>query len=949
MFSAICPFNLRPSHFSGRERGLLLVWTLLGQVWMQAHEPEPPIPLPDTLFQTVDQRMDVQPASGAELFVYRDRTDVSSDELQAAEQRYQLAQAQGDSLLMIELIRTMGQGYSVRAEYDRAITQFGKGLQIAERLNDSTQQALLLLNIARIHHLQRELNLAFGYYHRALDMAQQIAEERIEANAITAIGFIYANLGFPNLALDHYYRALDMHKRTGQRQGEATTYNCMGLAYGVQFCAEEAILLFQNSIRINEQLGNTGEAARSLNNLCDTHLWIQGLPEKVLPLAARSLRYAQELGYRQLIQDAADRLYEANRALGRAQPALDMLELYHDMERQIKTEENQRASLEFEYTQKAVQDSLAYLRRQSELELGHQRRISLRNYLLLGVLGLGILGVILLRNRQRSRIRATQQALALQKAEARRLTELDQAKAQLYNNITHEFRTPLTIILGMAKKVREAPEQWLAQGTDMIERNSQQLLYLINQLLDLARLEARQLSLQPAPLEVTAYISYLVESFQSYAEMQGLTLHVERQANPTHAMLDGDRLKEVLSNLLANAIKFTPRGGDIWVRTHIEQQRLRVEVQDTGPGIPAESLDRVFDRFYQVEGGSTRPQEGTGIGLALSRELAQLMDGSLTVTSQLGKGATFTLEILLTEVDAEPSLSPEPAEVAQVQAMTPAKANTQPAAERAPKDVEKLRILLVEDNADVSAYLQSCLTPHYQVHLASNGNEGLRKALAIVPDLIISDVMMPEMDGYELCQRLKADLRASHIPIILLTARADASSRLTGLRRGADAYLSKPFEEEELHVQIDNLLSSRRKLQAYYTQSTGEESPSPDPVEDAFISRFRSLVMEHIDDPQLDVPRICKAMNLSRTPLHNKLKALTGLSTTDFVRHIRLTHAQALLKTTDLSIAEVGYQTGFKHPTHFSRKFKEAFSLTPKAYREETLLRPSAGNVESKG
>ena len=931
------PPSLSSAHSLGRGVGLWFLWTLLGYVCIQAQASDSPLPLPDTIFQTVGQRTSLQKASGAELFVYRDRTDVSSDDIQATKQHYRQALARGDSLQMIALIRILGQGYSVRAEYDKALAQFGQGLQIAKRLSDSSRQALLLLNIARIHHLQRKLHLAFGYYQRALDMARQIPDERIEANATTAIGLIYANLGFPNIALEHYYRALDMHKRTGQRLGEATTYNCMGLAYGVQFCAEEAILLFQNSIWINERLGNTGEAARSLNNLCDTYLWVQGMPAKVLPLADRALRYAQELGYLELIQDAADRLYEANRALGRAKPALDMLELYNDMERQIKTEENQRASLEFEYAQKAAQDSLVYLRRQSQLELSHQRRISQRNYLLLGVLALGILGVILLRSRQQRSMREAQQALEQQEAEARRLAELDQARAQLYNNITHEFRTPLTIILGMAKRVKESPEQWLSEGVSMIERNSQHLLRLINQLLDLARLEARQLSLHPVPLEICACIRYLVASLQLYAESQGLSLTLELEARPLHAMLDGDRLKEVLSNLLSNAIKFTPRGGSIRVIAQVEQQRLHLQVQDTGPGIAAEHLPHVFDRFYQVEGGSTRSQEGTGIGLALSRELTQLMGGSLEVESQLGQGSTFILSIPLTPVQTLPTTPATPAE-AILLTQLPKKAAAKPSGQ----DPTKLRILLVEDHADVSAYIQSCLEPRYRVDLAANGKEGLRMAQTIVPDLIVSDVMMPQMDGYELCYQLKQDLRSSHIPIILLTARADVSSRLTGLRKGADAYLSKPFEEAELHVQIDNLLSSRRQLQAYYTQSEDSESPPPDPVEDAFITRFRSYVMEHIDNPELDVSQLCKAMKFSRTPLHNKLKALTGLSTTDFVRRIRLTRAQELLRTTDLTVAEVAYQTGFKHPTHFSRKFKEAFSITPKAYREESPHYPSS-------
>ena len=403
----------------------------------------------------------------------------------------------------------------------------------------------------------------------------------------------------------------------------------------------------------------------------------------------------------------------------------------------------------------------------------------------------------------------------LEQAEARRLKELDQVKTRLYTNITHEFRTPLTVIQGMAEKVVEKPDKWLHRGIAMIKRNNQKLLRLVNQMLDLSKLESGKLELQLIQADVIPFLYYLVESFQSYAEAQGVDLQLLPEVEKLEMDYDPDRLTDIVSNLLSNAIKFTPEGGHVYISILRNNGSLVLIVKDTGSGIASDALSHIFDRFYQADDSTTRQGEGTGIGLALTHELVQLMGGNIDASSTPGSGSTFTVvlpikkEASIHEQVFEGAAAIKTWEVARQGEVTRL-------ADQVVKE-ELPHILLIEDNADVVSYLVSCLETEYRISIAHDGEEGIQKALERVPDIIISDVMMPHKDGFEVCYALKNDIRTSHIPIILLTAKADIASRLTGLRRGADAYLTKPFNEEELLIRIENLLEIRKQLQQRYT------------------------------------------------------------------------------------------------------------------------------------
>lgn len=529
----------------------------------------------------------------------------------------------------------------------------------------------------------------------------------------------------------------------------------------------------------------------------------------------------------------------------------------------------------------------------------------------------------------------------LAQAEAERLKELDLLKTRLFTNITHEFRTPLTIILGMARRIRTNPKKWYNEGLEMIHRNGRQLLRLVNQMLDLSKLDKGKLQLKPRRGELVVYLNYLLQAFASHAASKNIQLHFLKDVDQLEMDFDADQLSKILSNLLSNAVKFTPNDGHIYVSLRHSNSSsssdsslgtVEISVKDTGRGIPKEVQPYIFDRFYQVENAISKPVGGSGIGLSLVKELVTLMEGDIQVRSKLDEGTTFIVclpiqrsadavqqSVVMPESfqEAIPPLSPAP--------MT----SKQPAGGLPPAN--DATILLIEDNRDVMRYLASCLESEYHLEYAANGRDGVEQAVELTPDLIISDVMMPEMDGYEVTAALKNDERTSHIPILLLTAKADRDSKIEGLEKGADAYLSKPFDPKELEVRLRKLIQLRQNLQSRYVSLTAPLD-SKDPIvrkQDVFIRKFRKIVEDHIEDETFGVLQIARAMRVSRTQLHNKLKALTGKSTSHVIRSIRLQKARTLLLTSDLNVSEVAYAVGFKNTTYFSSCFSKEFGLPP--------------------
>jgi len=532
------------------------------------------------------------------------------------------------------------------------------------------------------------------------------------------------------------------------------------------------------------------------------------------------------------------------------------------------------------------------------------------------------------------KIRIEEELLRQQK-EAFHLQEIDAFKTRFYTNITHEFRTPLTVIGGMVEQINKNPGKWLEEGLEMIRRNSRNLLNLVNQMLSLSKLESGHLQVHLIYGDVLLYLNYLCESFHSFADSKNITLHFESELKTYWMDYDAGKLEQIVSNLVSNAIIYSPPGGTINVGVRLQEQdtQLEIRVQDTGVGIAAEALPHIFDRFYQTPLPFSHPEAevGTGIGLALTKELVNLLEGNIQVTSTMGLGSEFKVLLPVTHQFASMPLKTLPGGSQEdgIPAVQQKGQSTAPS----PKASEHL--LLIEDNPDVVRYLTACLEDCYHLHIAPDGAAGLEQALSLIPDLIVSDVMMPRMNGFELCDALKKDERSSHIPIILLTAKGDMDSRLEGLQKGADAYLIKPFQKEELLIRIQNLLALRRSLQAhYFALATRDTSEAPAPAEEnAFVLKVRAIVEAHLDDHHLDVVRLCREVGMSNSALHRKLTALTGHSANHFIRRIRLSKACTMLHDPEQTIAVVAYECGFNDPVYFARVFKQEFGLTPSEWR----------------
>ncbi|MCB0647240.1 MAG: response regulator [Saprospiraceae bacterium] len=544
--------------------------------------------------------------------------------------------------------------------------------------------------------------------------------------------------------------------------------------------------------------------------------------------------------------------------------------------------------------------------------------------------------------------------LDLQKSEeqAKRLKELEVAKARFYTNITHEFRTPLTVISGMADQISNHPGDWLDEGVSMIRRNAQRLLELVNQMLELNKLESGKVSLFLQQADIVKYLRYLTYSLISLADEKGIDLRFESGVEVLMMDFDKEKIQKVMINLLSNAIKFTPENGIVRVELNVRNEAVNgmdralfaIKIKDSGIGIAKDHLPHIFDRFYQIDDSHTRSTEGSGIGLSLVQELVQVMGGTIGVKSVPGKGTEFEC-ILPIHQDAEitqviESFELEKNEEFQYQGdigiMDDQVFNN--------THQNRPRILLIEDNQDVVAYVASCLYEEYEIQVGKDGAEGIEIAIDELPDLIVTDVMMPLKDGFEVCQTLKNDVRTSHIPIIMLTAKADIESKIEGLQKGADAYLEKPFHKEELQVRIKMLLQLRTNLQKYYlAMATRESEESQDlmavpeviPEKDALFVQLKALVLENLKDYEYSVDHLCKAAAMSHSQLHRKISALTGLSPIRFIRHIRLSRAKILLEKSDMVIKMIAYETGFNDPGYFARIFKQEMGLTPLQWKEQ--------------
>jgi DNA-binding response OmpR family regulator/two-component sensor histidine kinase len=524
--------------------------------------------------------------------------------------------------------------------------------------------------------------------------------------------------------------------------------------------------------------------------------------------------------------------------------------------------------------------------------------------------------------------------LKLEKMTAEKLQEVDALKSNFFANLSHEFRTPLALIKATVGKLHSAPINAFESDYQLIDRQAGQMLDMINQLLDLSKLEAGKLILNPQPVELSGFLKDLAGSFVALFESHGLTFRYTLLLQPVWVNADGANLTRILSNLLTNAAKFTPAGGQVQFlvvleNLHSDAVNLRITVEDTGIGISAQQLPNIFDRFFQADSSLTRSYQGTGIGLALVKELVELHKGVIKVESTPGTGTIFTIQLPLPVVD-QPHQHTTPQKIHDVSA----KGGDAVGGEYKPVTGQKAQLLIIEDNADLRNFLVDSFASEYKTLAAGNGNDGLELALAHLPDLIISDIMMPEIDGVELCRRLKTDERTSHIPVILLTAKAGTKNKLEGLETGADDYLTKPFEREELLTRVKNLLAGRKLLRERFGRQllVQPAEVSVTSADEKFLEKVFGLLEENLSNADFDVTAFSKEIGMSQTHLHRKLTALLGQSANELIRTFRLKRAASLLSQQHGNVSEIAFMVGFTNANYFSKCFRDQFSQTPTEY-----------------
>jgi signal transduction histidine kinase/AraC-like DNA-binding protein/AmiR/NasT family two-component response regulator len=547
---------------------------------------------------------------------------------------------------------------------------------------------------------------------------------------------------------------------------------------------------------------------------------------------------------------------------------------------------------------------------------------------------------------QLRRIRLKQQ-LKMEHFESEKLREVDQLKSRFFTNISHEFRTPLTLIIGSVKQmlagdfIGNFKEQYR-----MIIRNGERLLKLINEILDLSKLESGQMKLQVVETDIVQFLKGIVLNFSPLADRKKVTLKFKSTEDELIGYVDHDKLEKIVTNLLSNAFKFTPEEGKIIVsisplvppllRGDAEGRGVEIKISNTGPGIPADRIDKIFDRFYQSDDNYKKDGEGTGVGLALAKELVELCRWEISVSSIPDKRTTFIITLPVAKECFKADEIMEKTESAGRKPETGIESGSDiqfpDSVLPSPVSVKSSPVLLiVEDNPDVTAYISSFMKHDYLIVTAENGEEGLKKSLDTYPDLIISDVMMPEMDGFEFCQKVKSDECISHIPVILLTAKADLDSKIKGLEFGADDYISKPFEADELKVRSKNLIEQRIKLREKFSRmieiKPGEIAASS--MDEQFLQRLLDIFENHISDPDYNTESFAREIGMSRSNLYRKIQALTNQSTHNFFQSLRLKRAAQLLRKRSATISEIAYAVGFNSPSYFSKVFRKHFDQSP--------------------
>ncbi len=857
--------------------------------------------------------------------------------------------------------------------FDASLGYLKKALEFSIESGDKKFQSILLSSIGSIYFTLEQLNLALEYLNRTETINKEIDFKSGSSTCYRILSGIHRKMGNYETAWEYIRKSEEMNSLTQEKAKQFYTTLELGHLYfdlGQLDSAKSTYLKALKEYKREDQQFQIFVGLAKLNLVLnkgrEASIWI----EKARAINDRYEKYIEIrvdylLTYGQLLLNQGNYLMsivqfqkalEENKnsqvptinrdcyaGLALAYSKIDNYDqAFYFQQLQMEINDSlsdvakirQALQLQTQYETKQKDQQILSMEKDQELqeltvlnqnaELTQQRQFIL--LLLLSLILLASLGLLFfyrykLQQKNKNLILQTKQIeLERQQEKTNTQLELAELRSEFFTNVSHEFRTPLTLILGPLEDLLEKNELENRTVLKRIHNNASQLHSLVNETLDLSKLNSGQLPLKLSFSPIGAYVTKVAQSFAPLAESQGVKLLIEDQTNQLEVHFDQSMLQKIIANLLSNAFKHTSSRDTISISISTPSlEKVVISVQDTGEGVEKEHLPLLFDRFYQVE----KNKKGSGIGLALCKQLIELHNGTIEVESIKGKGSTFFVSL---------PLKPQESSISETVFVSDKEAN------ESNKELasNSKTVLIIEDHAQVREYLKELLQEDFKVLVAIDGEEGIQFAEKHSPDLIVSDVMMPHKDGLELTQHLKQHLLTSHIPIVLLTAKASLNSKIAGLKAGADDYLAKPFNSQELLHRCWNLIEQRERLRQLFTSNyfVTPRKLSKNTIDQKFLEKAIGIIENIEDFPDLTVEKLCRELACNRSGVHNKLKALTGKNTTAFIKSIRLRKAADLIRNTNMNMNEVLDFVGFGSRQTFNRAFKEEFQLTPTEFRE---------------
>ncbi|NVO10835.1 MAG: response regulator [Bacteroidales bacterium] len=850
----------------------------------------------------------------------------------------------------------IGSTYINQSKLDKGMPYYSTALQIYQSLNDRKGIGVCYSALGNIYAHQGKFKMALDYNKKALKYLTY--QSYAYFNEHVSIANNYSALGEAKMALLYYDSLLNTLKNKNYFDILSNVYANLGAIYSASQNYNKAKQCYKSSIEYGTKGKNDYYSIVACLTMSDLYINLNQ-PDSVINLLKKNsptiIRYKSKTFlsyYYQFLSSA----YEVK---GDINSALKYYKSFKSAEDSLNIEQsNQRlyelqTSLDVEKKDKEI-DLLNKENQYKSLQLSKQR-IMILLILLSTVLFLVMAFVLytrfrlkhklvgMLENKNREIEQQQQEIMAMNDMLGKQnesLLELDDMKSRFFTNISHEFRTPLSLIIGPLTSMLEESNNKEAQNEfRLMLKHANSLLNLINQLLDLSKLQKASLNLQLSYYDINTFLNILIDSFSGRAKDLSIALTYNSNPLPLFVWFDRDKVGTIVFNIISNALKHTDKGGFVEVslaRIGEDDNYVEIMISDNGIGIESHELKNIFEPFYQSNATINRKIEGSGIGLALAKELVELHGGEISVKSEAGKGAQFTIVLAVNKhlLPFAEIMSDEDQKVDEIDRF-PKLHEFDLGGEVEPKIIKgETTILVVEDNDDMRDYISKSLAQDYQIIVAVNGREGFDKAMEVSPDLIITDVMMPEMNGYEMTKLIKNNQQTSHIPVIILTAKASEESKIEGLEAAADDYLVKPFNKAELLLRIRNTISNRQKLRDKFQKSitVNPSEVTATSLDEQFLTKALQIIENHLADAEFSVNDFCDEIGMSKTNVYRKLKALTNQSFTEFMRCIRLKRAASLLVMKSGNLTEIAYETGFSNLSYFSRSFKEQFGVSPSEY-----------------